>query len=201
MSRRSPCASTPPRGLLPVVFLLVPLLAGSLALRARAEDRPETLRISLSGALVRGVPAALLPAGVADFGAGLSVPVDEIRIFLALREAAHRTDPADHDAVWLDFEPDEWSSLERAEPAIARIDRDRQRRLPGKGEGALRFANTEIGYSRRQRPRVLHYERELLGLGYLERRENDRCVGRPERDRSGRRNVREPELWSEALPG
>src|SRR5450631_77794 len=33
--------------------------------------------------------AALLPAGVADFGAGLSVPVDEIRIFLALREAAH----------------------------------------------------------------------------------------------------------------
>jgi len=33
--------------------------------------------------------AALLPAGVADFGEGLSVPVDEIRIFLALREAAH----------------------------------------------------------------------------------------------------------------
>src|SRR5580704_2251801 len=33
--------------------------------------------------------AALLPAGVADFGEGLSVPADEIRIFLALREAAH----------------------------------------------------------------------------------------------------------------
>jgi putative hydrolase len=33
--------------------------------------------------------AALLPAGVADFGAGLSVPVDEVQIFLALREAAH----------------------------------------------------------------------------------------------------------------
>jgi putative hydrolase len=33
--------------------------------------------------------AALLPAGVEDFGAGLSVPADEIRIFLALREAAH----------------------------------------------------------------------------------------------------------------
>jgi putative hydrolase len=33
--------------------------------------------------------AALLPAGVADFGSGLSVPADEIRIFLALREAAH----------------------------------------------------------------------------------------------------------------
>jgi putative hydrolase len=33
--------------------------------------------------------AALLPAGVAAFGAGLSVDQDEIRLFLALREAAH----------------------------------------------------------------------------------------------------------------
>jgi putative hydrolase len=33
--------------------------------------------------------AALLPAGVAAFGAGLSVEADEIRLFLALREAAH----------------------------------------------------------------------------------------------------------------
>ncbi len=33
--------------------------------------------------------AALLPAGVADFGAGLSVSQDEVRLFLALREAAH----------------------------------------------------------------------------------------------------------------
>jgi putative hydrolase len=33
--------------------------------------------------------AALLPAGVADFSQGLSVSADEIRIFLALREAAH----------------------------------------------------------------------------------------------------------------
>jgi putative hydrolase len=33
--------------------------------------------------------AALLPAGVAAFGAGLSVDADEIRLFLALREAAH----------------------------------------------------------------------------------------------------------------
>jgi putative hydrolase len=33
--------------------------------------------------------AALLPAGVAAFGAGLSVETDEIRLFLALREAAH----------------------------------------------------------------------------------------------------------------
>ena len=33
--------------------------------------------------------AALLPAGVADFGEGLSVSAEEIRIFLAMREAAH----------------------------------------------------------------------------------------------------------------
>jgi putative hydrolase len=33
--------------------------------------------------------AALLPASVADFGAGLSVDPDEVRLFLALREAAH----------------------------------------------------------------------------------------------------------------
>jgi putative hydrolase len=33
--------------------------------------------------------AALLPAGVADFGQGLSVDAGEVRLFLALREAAH----------------------------------------------------------------------------------------------------------------
>jgi putative hydrolase len=33
--------------------------------------------------------AALLPAGVRGFGEGLGVPDDEVRIFLALREAAH----------------------------------------------------------------------------------------------------------------
>src|ERR1700722_11009145 len=36
-----------------------------------------------------GGVAALLPAGVADFSQGLSVSAEEIRIFLALREAAH----------------------------------------------------------------------------------------------------------------
>jgi putative hydrolase len=33
--------------------------------------------------------AALLPAGVAAFGAGLSVDADEVRLFVSLREAAH----------------------------------------------------------------------------------------------------------------
>ncbi|MCL6538891.1 MAG: zinc-dependent metalloprotease, partial [Acidothermus sp.] len=43
--------------------------------------------------------AALLPAGVADFAAGLGIPLDEVRIFLALREAAcHRVHAA---APWL----------------------------------------------------------------------------------------------------
>jgi putative hydrolase len=34
--------------------------------------------------------AALLPAGVAAFGSGLSVDANEVRLFLALREAAHQ---------------------------------------------------------------------------------------------------------------
>ena len=33
--------------------------------------------------------AALLPSGITAFGEGLSVPEDEVRLFLALREAAH----------------------------------------------------------------------------------------------------------------
>ena len=34
--------------------------------------------------------AALLPAGVAEFGSGLSVSEDEVRLFVAMREAAHQ---------------------------------------------------------------------------------------------------------------
>jgi putative hydrolase len=33
---------------------------------------------------------ALLPAGVSDFGAGLELPEDQVRLYLALREAAHQ---------------------------------------------------------------------------------------------------------------
>jgi putative hydrolase len=40
--------------------------------------------------LVPGGRAALLPAGVAEFGAGLSLPAAEVRLYLALREAAHQ---------------------------------------------------------------------------------------------------------------
>jgi putative hydrolase len=34
--------------------------------------------------------AALLPQNIAEFGDGLSVPADEVRLYLALREAAHQ---------------------------------------------------------------------------------------------------------------
>jgi putative hydrolase len=40
--------------------------------------------------LVAGPRAALLPAGVEAFGAGLNLPADEVRLYLALREAAHQ---------------------------------------------------------------------------------------------------------------
>ena len=39
--------------------------------------------------LTDGTTTALVVANVDDFAAGLSVPVDEVRLFLALREAAH----------------------------------------------------------------------------------------------------------------
>jgi putative hydrolase len=76
-----------------------------------AEDMPEEMRAmiggqtgaavgELAGEMVSstdvGLPlgpegtAALLPSGVAAFGAGLSVDIGEVRLFLALREAAHQ---------------------------------------------------------------------------------------------------------------
>src|ERR1700761_591142 len=39
--------------------------------------------------LAKAGTAALLPAGVTAFGEGLSVDISEVRLFLALREAAH----------------------------------------------------------------------------------------------------------------
>ncbi|MCV2394510.1 zinc-dependent metalloprotease [Actinotalea sp. M2MS4P-6] len=39
--------------------------------------------------LIAGPGAALLPRNVAEFAEGLDVPLDEVRLFLALREAAH----------------------------------------------------------------------------------------------------------------
>lgn len=39
--------------------------------------------------LLSGGRAALLPTNVAEFGSGLGLPADEVRLYLALREAAH----------------------------------------------------------------------------------------------------------------
>ena len=39
--------------------------------------------------LLDGGRTALVPANITDFGAGLDLPLDEVRLYLALREAAH----------------------------------------------------------------------------------------------------------------
>src|ERR1700752_3726859 len=57
------------------------------AVGALAEEVPGSTDVGLP--LGPAGTAALLPAGVAAFGAGLSVDEDEVRLFLALREAAH----------------------------------------------------------------------------------------------------------------
>jgi putative hydrolase len=55
-----------------------------------------TLATEVVGSTDVGLPlaptgqAALLPANVAAFGDGLEVPVDQVRLYLALREAAHQ---------------------------------------------------------------------------------------------------------------
>ncbi len=54
------------------------------------------LAVEVVGSTDVGLPlapagkAALLPANVADFGTGLEVPADQVRLYLALREAAHQ---------------------------------------------------------------------------------------------------------------
>src|SRR6266536_2306246 len=62
---------------------------------ARAVDAIGALAREVVSSTDVGLPlgpegtAALLPAGVADFGEGLSVDPDEVRLFLAMREATH----------------------------------------------------------------------------------------------------------------
>lgn len=54
-----------------------------------------TLAVDVVGSTDVGLPlapggtAALLPANVSEFGEGLGVPADQVRLYLALREAAH----------------------------------------------------------------------------------------------------------------
>jgi putative hydrolase len=58
-----------------------------IAVGSLAEDVVSSTEIGLP--LGPEGTAALVPSGVAAFGEGLSVPADEVRLFLALREVAH----------------------------------------------------------------------------------------------------------------
>ena len=68
---------------------------GGMMIGGQAGAAVGTLADEIIGSSDIGLPigpaetAALLPAGVAAFGAGLSVKEDEVRLFVALREAAH----------------------------------------------------------------------------------------------------------------
>ena len=68
---------------------------GGMMVGWRTGDAVGTLAREVVSSTDVGLPlgpagtAALLPAGVAAFGEGLSTDLDEVRVFLALREAAH----------------------------------------------------------------------------------------------------------------
>ncbi len=69
--------------------------AGGLMFGAQVGQALASLATEVLGATDIGLPlgppgqAALVPVNVADFGAGLERPDDEVRLYLALREAAH----------------------------------------------------------------------------------------------------------------
>lgn len=68
---------------------------GGLVFGAQVGQALGALAGEVLGATDIGLPlgsggGALLPANVAAFGAGLEVPADEVRLYLALREAAHQ---------------------------------------------------------------------------------------------------------------
>ncbi len=69
--------------------------AGGLMFGAQVGQALAALAGDVLGATDIGLPlgppgqAALVPANVEQFGAGLEVPADEVRLYLALREAAH----------------------------------------------------------------------------------------------------------------
>ena len=69
---------------------------GGLVFGAQAGQALGTLAREVVGSTDIGLPlgpigrAALVPAGVAAFAQGLDVPADEVRLYLALREAAHQ---------------------------------------------------------------------------------------------------------------
>jgi putative hydrolase len=68
---------------------------GGLVFGGQVGQALGTLAAEVVGSTDVGLPlgpvglAALLPEGIADFGRGLDVPLDQVRLFVALREAAH----------------------------------------------------------------------------------------------------------------
>jgi putative hydrolase len=68
---------------------------GGLVFGGQVGQALGTLATEVTSSTEVGLPlgpagvAALLPEGIAGFAEGLDVPVDEVRLFLALREAAH----------------------------------------------------------------------------------------------------------------
>jgi putative hydrolase len=68
---------------------------GGLVVASQTGQAVGTLALEVVSSTDVGLPvgpegtAALIPANVETFGAGLSVPAEEVRLFLALREAAH----------------------------------------------------------------------------------------------------------------
>jgi uncharacterized protein (DUF2342 family) len=69
---------------------------GAMMFGAQVGQGIGTLAADVLGAADVGVPltgdgrAALLPRNVAEFGEGLGVPLDDVRLYLALRESAHQ---------------------------------------------------------------------------------------------------------------
>jgi putative hydrolase len=68
---------------------------GGLVVASQTGQAVGTLALEVVSSTDVGLPlgpegtAALIPANIEEFGAGLSVPADEVRLFVALREAAH----------------------------------------------------------------------------------------------------------------
>jgi putative hydrolase len=81
------------QGLGPNPFAGVMQQVGGLVDGAQVGQALGALASEVLGTTEVGIPlggSALLPANVAAFAEGLSVPLDEVRLYLALREAAHQ---------------------------------------------------------------------------------------------------------------
>ena len=80
-------------GLGPNPFAGVMQQVGGLVFGAQVGQALGALASEVLSTTEVGIPlghSALLPANVASFAEGLSVPLDEVRLYLALREAAHQ---------------------------------------------------------------------------------------------------------------